>query len=478
MEEGGRILPVEGRLLSRRDLLRRLAAGGASVSMASWARATGRRASSRESVVVVGAGVAGLAAASELAARDCAVTVLEARDRIGGRVWTADLGGQPVDLGAQWIEGLLGNPLVALCREKGISLVPADYGKVVAYDAEGRAIPEEELQHLLQVAREWIARTRSLHLERTRKGEPDVTVADGLQRVAPREGLSERQRRVVEWAIRWRIDADWGEDQERLSLRRYWAEDEADSFVGGTAVLPGGYQRVAEALSKGLDVRLRQVVKEIRSGSSGVEITTDRDRFQADRAVLTLPLGVLKAGTVRFEPPLPASKAEAIEKLGFGIADKVVLRFERVFWPKDAHFLGYASEVRGQFLQWTNLAAYTPAPALSLWSHGDAARAMEKRGDGAVVDEAMVAVRRLFGRSTADPTAHRVTRWGSDPFARGSYCHLPLGASYDHFDALSEPVGDRLFFAGEATDRVHLATVHGAYLSGLRAADEVVERIR
>ncbi|MGH7151121.1 MAG: flavin monoamine oxidase family protein [Planctomycetota bacterium] len=469
---------MEGRVLSRRDLLRGLAAGGASASIASWARATGRRASSRESVVVVGAGVAGLAAASALAARDCAVTVLEARDRIGGRVWSADLGGQPVDLGAQWIEGTFGNPLVTLCREKGIAIVPRDHGRVVAYDVEGRAIPEEELQRLLGIAREWIARTRRLNLERTRREEPDVTLAAALRDVAPKEGLSEFERLVVEWAIRWRIDADWGEDQERLSLRHYWAEDEADSFVGGAAALPGGYHRVAEALSKGLDVRLRQVVKEIRSTASGVEVLTDRDRFPADRAVVTLPLGVLKAGTVRFEPPLPAPKAEAIEKLGFGLADKVALRFERVFWPKDAHFLGYASEVRGRFLEWSNLASYTPAPILAIWSHGDAARVLEPRSDKAVVDEAMGVVRRLFGRSTPDPTVYHVTRWGADPYARGSYCHLPPGASYDHFDALSEPIGDRLFFAGEATDRVHMATVHGAYLTGLRAADDVAERIR
>jgi monoamine oxidase len=150
-----------------------------------------------------------------------------------------------------------------------------------------------------------------------------------------------------------------------------------------------------------------------------------------------------------------------------------VLRFERTFWPADAHFLGYASAVPGQFVEWTNVAAYTRASILSLWSCGDAARWLERRSGEEAVSDAMTAVRRMFGAEVPDPTAWRVTRWGSDPFARGCYCHLPVGAAYSCFDDLAAPVGDRLFFAGEATERTHEGTVHGAYLSGVREGRRV-----
>jgi monoamine oxidase len=295
-----------------------------------------------------------------------------------------------------------------------------------------------------------------------------------LRAVAPQQPLPDNERSVVEWAIRTQVDSVWAEDQERISLRNHWAEDEPESFGGENSVLPGGYGQVPAALSTGVDVRLGKVVTAIKWNAQGVEVEAGDERFRVDRAVVTLPLGVLKAGAVRFEPALPPNKLEAIAQLGFGVADKVVLRFERTFWPSDAHFFGYTSAVHGQFVEWTNVAAYTRAPILSLWSCGDAARSLERRSDAEAVGDAMAAVRRMFGPAAPDPTAWRVTRWGSDPFARGCYCHLPVGASYGCFDALAAPVGERLFFAGEATERTHEGTVHGAYLSGVREARRIV----
>jgi monoamine oxidase len=456
------------RTLPRREFLGRLAV----LASAAVASCSGRKRSS-ESIIVVGAGVSGLAAATELVASGCTVTVLEARERLGGRVWTADLAGQPVDLGAQWIEGAKKNPIIKFCRERGIQFVASDYQRMVAYYADGRVIPDADLQRLLHVAADWLGRTQTLNQKRIAAGEPDLTVAEALRAVAPPVPLPDNEQLVVEWAIRTQVDSIWAEDQQRISLRNHWAEDEPESFGGGNSVLPGGYGQVPAALSTGIDVRFGQVVTTIKWDSEGVDVETDGNRFHADRAVITLPLGVLKAGSVRFQPALPQTKMDAIAKLGFGVADKVVLRFEHTFWPADAHFLAYASNVPGKFVEWTNVGAYTRAPILSLWSSGDAARAFERRGDAEVIGDAMGAVRSMFGSAAPEPTAWRVTRWGSDPFARGCYSHLPVGASYDCFDDLAAPVGDRLFFAGEATERTHEGTVHGAYLSGVREGRRV-----
>jgi monoamine oxidase len=170
---------------------------------------------------------------------------------------------------------------------------------------------------------------------------------------------------------------------------------------------------------------------------------------------------------------LPKAKTEAIGRVGFGVASKVVLRFPRAFWPK-TEFLAYTSETSGQFVEWANLARHTSAPILSIWSHGDYARGLEKLKDAEIVAQAMQVIRKMFGADTKEPVAHLITRWASDPAAGGSYSNLPVGSAAQDYDVLAEPVGERLFFAGEATSRNHAASVHGAYLSGLREARRIM----
>ncbi len=161
-----------------------------------------------------------------------------------------------------------------------------------------------------------------------------------------------------------------------------------------------------------------------------------------------------------------------------GVANKVVLSFAEPFWPEDVHYLGYASEQEGEFVEWLNVYRYTKAPILSLWSHGDYAREMERHSDADLVERTMKVIRKGFGSAVPDPKGSLVSRWGSDPFAGGSYSSLPVGATYDDFDALGAPVGERLFFAGEATNRQHYGTVHEAFLSGVREARSIASVAR
>jgi monoamine oxidase len=178
---------------------------------------------------------------------------------------------------------------------------------------------------------------------------------------------------------------------------------------------------------------------------------------------------------VEFVPALPATKRAAIERLGMGVLDKIWMRFDEVFWPMDQNMFGRISAQAGLWAEWVNLAKFHPqrAPILLGFNAGAAARKVEALSDEDARESALDALRDMFGDDVSDPVEVRRTRWAADAYARGSYSYLAVGANLDDCDALAAPVGGRLFFAGEATSRKHAATVHGAYLSGLRAAAQV-----
>lgn len=432
----------------------------------------------RGRVIVIGAGAAGLAAARELGARRFDVTVLEGRDRVGGRVWTDDSLGHPVDLGAAWLEGTRGNPIAALARELGVKSKRTNYRSHDVIDRDGQPLQARQAFQLFVRAMQGLEKTALLNRERIANEATDLSIAEALAQVSWDEGLSEPGRLVARWALAWRVGADAAEALKDISLRGYWAEGEGEGFGGHYRLFPRGYGQVLVGLARGLDVRLGTRVERIEQDSGGVIVTAGDEVFRADCVVVTLPLGVLERGSVEFVPELPERKRRAIRSLGVGVANKVVLAFPKRFWPRRVHYLGYVSEEEGEFVEWLNVHRYTRAPILSLWSHGDYARAMEARPDSENVARAMDVIRRRFGPGVPDPRASLVTRWASDPLACGSYSSLRVHATYEDFDALAEPVGERMFFAGEATHRQHYGSVHGAFLSGVREAERIAGRER
>lgn len=235
---------------------------------------------------------------------------------------------------------------------------------------------------------------------------------------------------------------------------------------GDDALAMGGLDRLVEAMLRGVDVRFgARVVALRREGPGVLARCADGRTFRAARAIVTLPLGVLRSGDVAFDPPLPARHREALGRLGVSLMDKVVLRFERVFWPP-ARRLGILDEPRAEFV---DLSRDLGAPVLALLTKTIRAEADEARSDDEAVAEAMRLLRRMLP-DAPDPTDALVTRWARDPFARGSYVHAPPGASGEDPDALAEPIDGRVFLAGDATSRQHPGTMEGAWREGRRAA--------
>jgi monoamine oxidase len=158
-----------------------------------------------------------------------------------------------------------------------------------------------------------------------------------------------------------------------------------------------------------------------------------------------------------------------------GLLNKLYLRFSEVFWDEDSDWIGYIAAQKGEWSDFFNLYKYTGRPVLLAFNAGEVARRLEAYSDRETVAACMEVLRTIYGDDIPEPDAWQITRWASDPLAGGSYSYRPVGSTSEDHNHLAEPVNGRLFFAGEATSAGLNATVHGAYLSGLRAAGEITD---
>ncbi|MCG8456434.1 MAG: FAD-dependent oxidoreductase, partial [Holophagales bacterium] len=282
--------------------------------------------------------------------------------------------------------------------------------------------------------------------------------------------LSQRDQRLASFVLNGIEQSTAGSARQ---LSTYWVDDGED-FGGDEVVFPAGYRVITDHLATGLTVRLGHSVTRVAASSGGAEVTTQQGIFTGDRAVVTLPLGVLKAGAVEFSPGLPPSMKEAIDGLRMGVLNKTCLRFPSVFWPAGRDWLMQIPQEYGQWTTWLNASRALEKPILTAFHGGDFGREIESWSDREIVSAAMERLRSMFGSGIPDPVDFQITRWGSDPYTWGSYSYLPVGSHPDLRDALAANMEDRVFFAGEAASRRYYATVHAAYLSGIAAADKVM----
>ena len=461
--------------LPRRSFLALLLAGLGSP----WLLPSGRslQAGERLRVIVVGAGLAGLAAAQQLQQQGHEVLVLEGRDRLGGRTVTSQLWPDlPLDLGAGWIHGVQGNPITTLARTSGATLVPTDLEAIRVYGPDGRPLTSAQQARLDQLDQQ-LSRRLDAWRDTAGQGEAraDQSLAQVLQGAPAVPSLTAEDRALQAYLINSQWEQEQGAAAASLSAR--WLE--ADSaYAGGDALLQPGFGALIRTLANGLTIQTGQVVNAINlAGADGVEVRCQSGAakgtvtsHRADRVLVTVPLGVLKAGQIRFEPPLPAARQEAIARLGMGNLNKCCLRFARPFWPEDADWFGRIGAPAGAWQEWVSLLRPLRQPVLIGFQAGPVADALEGWSDQKLVASAMAQLRQLHGAAIPDPIGVQITRWRSDPFSFGAYSYPALGSTPSMREELARPIAGRLFFAGEATSSDHFGTTHGAYLSGLKAA--------
>ncbi|KAF6140303.1 hypothetical protein GIB67_000351 [Kingdonia uniflora] len=429
---------------------------------------------SKAKVIVVGAGLAGLAAARQLISFGFKVVILEGRKRAGGRVYTKKMEGgfttAEADLGGSVLTGTLGNPLAILARQLSYPMHKVR-DKCPLYSPEGNIVdPDMDSKVEIGFNRllDKVSRLRQL------MGEVSVDVSlgaalDTFQEVTPEEA------NLFNWHLANLEYANAGL-LSKLSLA-FWDQDDPYDMGGDHCFVPGGNGKLVQALAENLPILYEKTVHTIRYGGDGVQVISGGQVFEGDMALCTVPLGVLKSGSIKFIPELPQRKLDGIKRMGFGLLNKVAMLFPHVFWGTDLDTFGHLcddSSRRGEFFLFYSYATVAGGPLLIALVAGEAAHKFESMPPTDAVSRVLQILKGIYlpqGIEVPEPIQTVCTRWGGDPFSLGSYSNVAVGASGDDYDILAENVGDgRLFFAGEATTRRYPATMHGAFLTGLREA--------
>lgn len=414
-------------------------------------------------IIVVGAGLAGLTAARELASRGADVTVIEARDRIGGRIWTSRLWpGLPMDMGASWIHGLDGNPMTRLAREAGATHVETSFDLALALDEKGAEIDISEAEDLA----EKVLRAASRAAE---KGDRDIPLKAAVEATTGWKSADAQQRRLIMHMIHAQISNELGSSWAETST---WYHDGGEAYDGEDAIFPDGYDQIIAHLARGLTIRQSAPVRAVAPKGEGVVVTLAAgERLTADHVVVTVPLGVLKAGHIEFAERLSRKRQAAIDTIGMGLLHKTWLLFDKVAWPDDVDWIEWVGPRPGFWSQWVSLARVKRAPVLLAFHGGDEARIMEALPDAAIMAEAHAALRAMFGNRFPAPKSAQISRWGQDRFALGAYSFATPGTTPKTRVALGGADWDgRLIFAGEACDPDYAGSAHASVRSGLAAA--------
>lgn len=433
---------VSGPLLHRRRFLATLLA---TASLPAWARAQ----TNNPDVVIIGAGSAGLAAAHILAEKGLSFVLIEAKDRIGGRAFTdTESFGIPFDHGCSWLHASDRITYTDIAKAAGFTLLNHDDAGESVFVGD-RAATDAELDIYGEA---WDATIRTI-----------ARLGSKVEDVAPGPSIPV----LLPWshvANSWIGPMSMGADVDEFSAVDWYQLDSTEPNL----MIKEGYGTLVAHFGRDVPVSLTTAARAIRWGGTGVEVETDAGTISAKACIITVSTGVLAAETIRFDPPLPAEKLEAIGNLPMGLLCKIPLQFQGTrldLTPNDWMTYASTSEEVCYFLSWP-----FDFDLMIGWCGGRFGWELSKASEADAVDFALAQLRTIFG---TDIDKHfvkgRFTQWANDPDMRGAYAHQRPGGIGARRD-LMEPIADRLFFAGEATGEGLSMTCGGAFNSGVRAA--------
>ncbi|XP_048363646.1 lysine-specific histone demethylase 1B [Sphaerodactylus townsendi] len=437
-----------------------------------------------KSVIVVGAGPAGLAAARQLHNFGIKVLVLEAKERIGGRVWDdKTFKGLIVGKGAQIVNGCVNNPVALMCEQMGAKM--HKLGEKCDLIQEGGRITDPTIDKrmdfhfnaILDVVADW---------RKDKNQHQDVPLGDKIQEIykvfMQESGIqfSELEEKVLQFHLS-NLEYACGSNLHEVSARSWDHNEFFAQFAGDHTLLSSGYSSIMDKMAEGLDIRLKAPVRGIDCSGEEVQVTAvDGTQWTAQKVLVAIPLTVLQKGAIQFNPALPERKMKAINSLGVGIIEKIALQFPYRFWDskiQGADFFGHippSSNKRGLFSVFYDMDPQRKGCVLMSVITGSAVTSIKNMEDKQVLQQCMIVLRELFKeQEVPDPVKYFVTRWSKEPWIQMAYSFVKTGGSGEAYDILAEDIQGTIFFAGEATNRHFPQTVTGAYLSGVREASKI-----
>jgi len=417
--------------------------------------------------LIIGGGIAGLVAARQLTEAGLRVTLLEARDRLGGRIFTESTGEFPVELGAEFVHGRP-NEILSLAAEGATPIVHVQGHFRRKLNGEWA-----DAGHLLEKIDKLFAQLPSK--------EPD----ESFQYYLDRSGEDDE---VKQQALRY-VEGFHAADPSLISAMSLRRDSDAEEAIKGDHQyrIASGYESLVRAVADRIDLKLCDIVmntpvNEIVWRQGQAVARAGSTEYLAARAIVTLPLAVLKSGSVAFSPALP-EKQNAMSFLEMGPVIRASLCFQEKFWEHDPKMaeLSFLFTDDPQFPTWWT-SNPLPSPILTGWAAGPNAKAHSGRSKDEIVASATQSLARIMKVSQSDlerqMTGSFTHDWQADPFSRGAYSYAAVGG-IDAAAKLAEPVAGTLFFAGEATNTDgYNGTVHGAIATGLRAAEELLQSLQ
>lgn len=418
--------------------------------------------------VVIGAGAAGIAAARRLQDAGQKVIVLEARDRIGGRVWSdTTLAPYPVELGAEFIHGE--NVLTwELLKQFGLHTRPALNDKTAFAYVNG--VLHDSAHWIESLDKNWDQIFRDAAREHVEAQHPDTSLKAliGVEHPTLHVLYEPNAYQFINNIIAEKCAAGLGRLGAYGFVEASYAGDGEHDFY-----LAEGYSTLMTHLADGLDIRLGQAVEQIIWGTGSVRINTQSgDTYSAKKVIITLPLAILQAQDVAFSPALPLWKTDAINGLGAGQVNKLILKFKRAFWDES---MGYLFTTENSQIWWRpGYGLPDETPILTALIEDNTHGHFASYDENMAIQHGLRELSRMFGQDVASLLdSGRFIKWTDDLYTKMGYSYVPVdGAGLR--EVLARPVDDVLYFAGEATNTIRPATVHGALESGYTAADQAL----
>lgn len=424
-------------------------------------------------ILIIGAGIAGIACAKKLQENGKKVIILEAKSSIGGRINSKKIDSDIFDLGASWIHGIDDNPIWAITQENNIGTTIFNYDNSQYFHKNGKSFSEKEAQEF-----EFYIDKIENSLSQTQKKSALEAIKEIIFSLNySGNTFSENDLKKLLLSFFERIANDPFATNLDLLSSNY--QNYEGYFQGNEVVFPKGYCQIVESISKNIEFKLNIDVKTIHYEGECVKLIDSNDNvYIGSRVVVTVPLGILKKNHIEFHPPLSRDYIYSIQEIGFGSFNKVFFELEQ---PLPFRLKSSMEKISDFYWNDTDcfnildLSRIYQKPTYLMLFGGDKSKFIDNSTDREVSDFVFSSLQKQFHGIPNKPQKIIVTRWGADPYSCGSFSFPSLNHTDDLIKILHQPIRKLIFFAGEHCSLKYAGTVHGAYLSGCEAAEKILK---